>query len=60
MEPDNQKRTWFERLGDRLPTLDRDDRKALVERVEADAAGGIDFQVMMVLSSHLCASSGSD
>jgi uncharacterized hydrophobic protein (TIGR00271 family) len=53
MEPDIQKRTWVERLSHRLPTLDRENRKALVERVEADASGGIDFQVMMILSSGL-------
>ena len=44
---------WLERLGYQLPPLDRDDRKALLERVEAGAHGGIDYHVMMVLSSGL-------
>ena len=45
--------SWFERLGYQLPPLERDDRKALLERVEAGAHGGIDYHVMMVLSSGL-------
>jgi uncharacterized hydrophobic protein (TIGR00271 family) len=44
---------WLERLGYQLPPLERDDRKALLERVEAGAQGGIDYHVMMVLSSGL-------
>jgi uncharacterized hydrophobic protein (TIGR00271 family) len=44
---------WLERLGWSLPTLERDDQKALLDRIQAGALGGVDFQVMMVLSSGL-------
>lgn len=44
---------WFERLGWPLPALERADRKDLTERIEVGALGGIDYQVMMVLSSGL-------
>jgi uncharacterized hydrophobic protein (TIGR00271 family) len=52
-EPDNETPRWFERIGYSFPRLDREDRKALVDRVEAGARGGVDFQVMMALSSGL-------
>ena len=45
--------TWMDRLGWPLPPMERGDRKALVERVEAGAVGGIDFLVMMVMSAGL-------
>ena len=48
-----QKITWWARLGYSLSTLAREDRKALVARVEAGASGGSDFRVMMALSSGL-------
>ena len=44
---------WLERLGWSLPKLERADRKALAERIEAGAHGGVDYYVMMVLSSGL-------
>lgn len=44
---------WLGRLGYQLPTLDREDRKALAARVEDGASGGSDFHVMMALSSGL-------
>jgi len=44
---------WFERLGYASPGLERDDRKALLERVEAGAFGGVDYLIMMILSSAL-------
>ncbi|MFC1657155.1 DUF389 domain-containing protein [Candidatus Moduliflexota bacterium] len=44
---------WFERMGWSFPTLERDERKALIERIEAGALGGIDFHVMMILASGL-------
>ena len=53
MEPDHRKHYWLERLGYRLPRLERSDRITLLEQVEAGALGGIDFQIMMVLSSGL-------
>jgi uncharacterized hydrophobic protein (TIGR00271 family) len=40
-------------MGYGFPRLEREDRKALVERVESGANGGVDFQVMMALSSGL-------
>ena len=40
-------------MGYRLPTLERDNRKALLEQVESGASGGVDYLVMMVLSSGL-------
>jgi uncharacterized hydrophobic protein (TIGR00271 family) len=40
-------------MGYSFPTLEREDRKAIVERVEAGAQGGMDFRVMMALSSGL-------
>ena len=52
MQPHNSPR-WFERMGWSFPTLGRDDRKALIERIEAGALGGIDFHVMMILASGL-------
>lgn len=36
-----------------MPRLERADRKALVERIESGSSGGVDYQVMMVLSSGL-------
>jgi uncharacterized hydrophobic protein (TIGR00271 family) len=48
-----KKFSWSGRLGHPLPTLEREDRKALVARVEAGAIGGIDFNVMMALSAGL-------
>ena len=53
MEPQQSKNRWLERLGYQLPVLEREDRKALLERVEAGSHGGVDFHVMMVLSSGL-------
>ena len=53
MDPEREKIRWMARLGYWLPTLEREDRKALFERVESGAVGGVDFQVMMVLSSGL-------
>jgi uncharacterized hydrophobic protein (TIGR00271 family) len=44
---------WFERMGWSLPTLERDERNALLERIKVGALGGIDFHVMMILSSGL-------
>ncbi len=52
-EPTEKQSRWLERLGWQLPQLAREDRKALVDRVEAGVSGGRDFQVMMVLSSGL-------
>ncbi len=43
----------MDRLRSVISRLDRDDRKALVERVEAGARVGPDFIVMMILSSGL-------
>ena len=43
MQTPQQKLRWFERLGYALPRLERDDRKALLERVEAGADGGVDY-----------------
>lgn len=40
-------------MGYQAPTLKRDDRKALVQQVEFGAHGGIDYLVMMLLSSGL-------
>ena len=40
-------------MGYSLPALGREDRKAIVERVESGAEGGMDFLVMMALSSGL-------
>ena len=53
MQQDDLKARWLKRLGYRLPTLEREDRKALLKRVEAGSHGGADFVVMMVLSSGL-------
>ena len=49
--PENPK--WLSRLGHPLPALDREDRKALVDRVESGARAGTDFTIMMALSSGL-------
>jgi uncharacterized membrane protein len=38
MEPQNRKIRWLERLGSQLPTLERDERKALLEGVAIAAA----------------------
>ena len=43
----------LKRLVDRLPTLEREQRIELLERVEVGARGDSDFHVMMVLSSGL-------
>jgi hypothetical protein len=40
-------------MGYHLPRLERADHKTLLEQVEAGAHDGIDFLVMMVLSSGL-------
>ena len=53
MQRPQRRLRWLERMGYRLPTLERDDRKALLEQVELGAHGGIDYLVMMVLSSGL-------
>lgn len=50
---EQQRPRWLERMGYHLPRLERADRKTLLEQVEAGAHGGIDFLVMMVLSSGL-------
>jgi len=44
---------WSDRLGWSLPKLEREDRLDLVSRVEAGAHGGVDYNVMMVLSAGL-------
>ena len=44
---------WLPWFSDRLPTLDRDERKALLERVTAGTGSGSDYHVMMILSSGL-------
>ncbi len=49
MQTPQQKPRWFERLGYALPRLERDDRKALLERVEVGADGGVDYLIMMLL-----------
>ena len=36
-----------------MPTMERDERKALLEGAESGATGGVDFHVMMLLSSGL-------
>jgi len=51
-QPRNRPR-WLERVGYQLPILERDDRKALLKHVEAGSHGGVDYLVMMVLSSGL-------
>jgi len=51
-QPRNRPR-WLERMGYQLPILERDDRKALLKHVEAGSHGGVDYLVMMVLSSGL-------
>lgn len=43
----------LKRFADRLPTLPREERKELLERVEAGVRGDSDFHVMMVLSAGL-------
>lgn len=43
----------LQRIFDRLPTLERDQRKALLERVEEGARSDSDYHVMMLLSSGL-------
>ena len=53
MEPENRKIRWLERVRRQLPTLERDERKALLEGAESGATGGVDFHVMMLLSSGL-------
>lgn len=53
MQTPPQKPRWFDRLGYTSPRLERDDRKALLERVEAGADGGVDYLIMMLLSSGL-------
>lgn len=50
---ERKSKRWFERLSYRIPELGRNDRKALVEQVESGAHGGVDFLVMMMLSSGL-------
>lgn len=53
MKQVRSKARWLERLDYQLPTMDRGNRKALVERVQSGAHGGVDYHVMMVLSSGL-------
>lgn len=53
MEQPQSRPRWLERLGWSLPTLERGDRKALSQRIEEGAHGGVDYQVMMVLASGL-------
>jgi len=53
MQRPHRRLRWLERMGYQLPTLERDDRKALLEQVELGAHGGVDYLVMMVLSSGL-------
>ena len=43
----------LKRFAGRLPTLPREERKELLERVEAGVSGDSDFRVMMVLSAGL-------
>jgi len=42
-----------QRIFDYFPTLERDERKELVERIEIGADGGVDFVVMMLLAATL-------
>jgi uncharacterized hydrophobic protein (TIGR00271 family) len=44
---------WFERIVGPFPTLDREDRVDLLERLQAGATGGADFNVMMILAAAL-------
>lgn len=53
MKQARNKARWLERWDYQLPTMDRDNRKALVERVQSGAQGGMDYLVMMVLASGL-------
>jgi len=53
MEPENRKIPWLSRARSQMPMLERDERKALLEGVESGANGGVDFYVMMLLSSGL-------
>ena len=53
MQSPNNIPRWLERLGYTFPTLQRDDQKALFGRVKAGAHGGVDYLVMMILSSGL-------
>ncbi len=52
-EQPHQKPRWLGRIAYPLPTLEREDRKALAARVKAGAVGGSDFFVMMALSAGL-------
>ena len=53
MQQPHKRPRWLGRMGYQLPILERDDRKALLEHVEAGSHGGVDYMVMMVLSSGL-------
>jgi uncharacterized hydrophobic protein (TIGR00271 family) len=44
---------WLDRLTAPIPKLEHEDRKSLLERIEAGANGGVDFVVMMVLAASL-------
>jgi len=48
-----RKPRWIQRLGWALPTLERQERRDLVERIEQGSCGGVDYVVMMILSSGL-------
>lgn len=51
-EPSEKPRLW-ERFYNYFPTLERGERKELVERIAVGADGGVDFIVMMLLASTL-------
>jgi hypothetical protein len=48
-----EKLRWRERIYNLFPTLERGERKQLVERIAVGADGGVDFVVMMLLAATL-------
>ena len=48
-----EKLRWRERIYNLFPTLERGERKQLVERIAVGADGGVDFVVMMLLATPL-------
>ena len=46
-----EKLRWRERIYNLFPTLERGERKQLVERIAVGADGGVDFVVMMLLAA---------
>jgi uncharacterized hydrophobic protein (TIGR00271 family) len=53
MNEPSEKPRLRERIYDLFPTLERDERKQLVERIAVGADGGVDFVVMMLLAATL-------